>query len=180
MLARGTLAQRTALQKAMATWANYANVKFKQVYSGDCEARWAFVPGGSWSYLGRQCLRIPATEPTGNIGWPDDPGRDLHELGHLLGLLHGHQVDPISWIPEACYAYYGGPPNDWSRREVDEQVLFRYASSQVLAGPPDPRSIMRYPVPAELVSDPRDANGWNQALTAGDIAMIRQLFPGRK
>jgi serralysin len=173
-------AQRLAVMRAAAVWMEHANVRFVQVANPapTAELRIAFDPGGSWSYIGRECALVPANEPTGNMGWPDDPGRDLHELGHALGLIHEHQWGSIPWNREACYAFYGAPPNSWSRQEVDEQVLDRAdPATLTTSGKWDKNSIMEYPIPADLVLDPRFATGWNQTLSPIDVAMITRLYP---
>lgn len=174
----GTRAQRKAVMVAAETWMQVANVRVVQVESGPAELRCSFDAGGSWSYVGREALSIPADQPTLNMGWTDDPGRDLHELGHALGCIHEHQWGAIPWNAAMCYAYYGSPPNNWSRAEVDQQVLDREPTAGLATTPQwDRSSIMEYPIPAELVSDPAFACGWNQALSPADIAMIGRMYP---
>jgi len=62
------------------------------------EIRISFDPaGGSWSFLGTDCLQVDPKEPTMNLGWMDYPGSQTesgefkdggvikHEFGHCLG-----------------------------------------------------------------------------------------------
>ncbi|KAK9805208.1 hypothetical protein WJX72_005998 [[Myrmecia] bisecta] len=46
-----------------------------------------------------------------------------HETGHTLGFPHEHMrreiVNKID--PQAAYAYFGRPPNNWDRTTVDQQ-----------------------------------------------------------
>lgn len=175
----GLRAQRNAVMVAASVWMTYANIKIVQVLSGPSELRCSFDPGGSWSLVGRDCLLVPPTEPTLNMGWPDDPGRDLHELGHALGLIHEHQspAASIPWNKGAVYALYGAPPNEWSPAEVDQQVFARYDATTITNTAWDKHSIMEYPIPPALVTDPSFAVEWNEQLSPMDLAFIRALYP---
>lgn len=174
----GTEAARSAVARAARVWESVANVHFKFVASAPADLRISFVPGGSWSYVGLDCAKVPAGYPTGNMGWPDDPGRDLHELGHALGLVHEHQWSEIPWNREECYRFYGSPPNNWSRQMVDQQVLARIPTDVLTTTRQwDGKSIMEYPIPRQLVADPAFATGWNQSLSRADVEMIRSLYP---
>lgn len=174
----GRLADRAAVMKAAAIWMEHANIRIVQVASGPAELRFGFDKSlGSWSYVGKECLTIPADRPTGNMGWPDDPGRDLHELGHALGLEHEHETHYIPWNKSACYAFYGGPPNNWSEQEVDEQVLSQLDPATLTETALDKQSIMLYPCPAALLTDPSFATGWNETLSDTDKAFIARMYP---
>jgi serralysin len=174
----GSPADRRAVMRAAAIISQYANIHFHEVKSNPSDIRCSFDRTlGSWSYLGRQNLSIPSGEATCNMGWPGDPGRDIHELCHALGCVHEHQWGEIPWNREACYEFYGAPPNNWSRQEVDEQVLNRINSKTLTTSQWDKTSIMCYPIPAQLVTDPKFVVGWNQTLSPTDIAMLKKLYP---
>jgi serralysin len=151
----------------------------------DAQIRIAFNPnGGSWSYIGRECLGIHPSQPTMNLGWaklstPDEQLASvvIHEWGHALGLLHEHNHPgaAIEWNKAAVYADLEGPPNYWSKEKIDLNVFKRYAAADVITTAFDDVSVMIYPVRA----------AWNMAkkpfrpsskLSAGDAATIRRLY----
>lgn len=113
---RGTKADRQAVLDAAAEWSKLANLKFEESTAPDAELRCSFdLTSGSWSYIGNQALAIPRNEATLNMGWPNDPARDLHEIGHAIGLVHEHE-NPLAhdgkgipWNKPNCYAFFEGP-----------------------------------------------------------------------
>jgi hypothetical protein len=124
-------------------------------------------------------------EPTMNFGWftPATPNDELqrvvlHEFGHALGMIHEHQSPSadIPWDREAVYEYYAGPPNYWSREQVDHNIFARYSHDQTNASLFDPASIMLYPIPPEFTGGKLSV-GWNRILSATDRAFIGQLYP---
>lgn len=176
----GTIAARDSIRAAMATWEKFANIKFKQVVMTErADLRISFDPGGSWSYIGTGVLSIPASQPTMNIGWPNDFARDLHELGHTLGLVHEHQLPDaaIPWNRSKVLAYYAGPPNFWPASQTIANVLDRLDASTLTNGGFDRQSIMLYPILPELLTDPTKAVGWNQVLSEKDKKVISTIYP---
>jgi len=177
----GRVVDRRAILAAGREWSKHANITFADT-SGDATLKLQFFDAsndpGSWSYVGTDALLTGPSEATINIGWPDDPARDLHELGHALGLIHEHQnpLARIPWNRMAVYAYYMGAPNYWTKDEVDQQVLSN-DTEPLTNGGYDRFSIMEYPIPAELLTDPRYAVGWNQSLSGGDRSFIAKCYP---
>lgn len=167
-------------------WEQYANVRFEFVESGQAEIRITLdKTDGSWSYLGTDATLQPAEGATMNYGWFDENTDDdefsrtvLHEFGHALGAIHEH-ANPrkgIKWNKPAVYAYYA-ETQGWTKPEVDAQVLERYSLSILNASTYDPKSIMHYPVPKELLLPGGTPVGWNRVLSAADRKFIRKQYP---
>lgn len=177
----GDRAAQDEVFQAVAEWSRYANINFTLGATGDAEIRVAFQQGaGSWSYVGTDCLAVPANQPTMNLGWSGDLARTLHEFGHALGLIHEHQNPEASipWKNAAVIAYYMGPPNNWTLAEVISQVLSK-DTRPLTNGGYDRTSIMQYPIDAAFVTDPAYAVPWNQVLSDKDKAFIASILPGR-
>ncbi len=189
----GSATQREKTRKHAIAWCDYANVKL--VFDGgrDAEIRVSFeADPGSWSAVGTDCLSrpdFPLEQPTMNFGWLRD-GTDetewrrvvLHEFGHALGAIHEHQNpkgSAIQWKREAVYAYFSGPPNNWSRAEIDANVIEKYSLTQLNASTFDPKSIMLYAFPAELVVGGK-GTAENTRLSAKDKKFIREWYPGAR
>jgi hypothetical protein len=177
---------RTKVANVAREWSNHANLKLDFGNDPAAEIRIAFETGGSWSYVGTDALSIGQAEQTMNFGWltpnssDDEIGRVvLHEFGHALGAIHEHQspAADIPWDREAVYRYYGGPPNNWTRDQIDHNIFARYSGTVTNFSAFDPLSIMLYAVPDELtVGD--YAIGWNRVLSAVDKSFIRAQYPG--
>lgn len=169
-------------------WCQHANIKLEFDGSANAEIRIAFERDGSWSYIGTDNLEIPKNEPTMNFGWfgsgtPDEEYQRtvVHEFGHALGCIHEHQhpTAGIPWDKEAVYRYYQGPPNNWSRSQVDINLFQRYGASQTQFSAFDRSSIMLYPVDNELTIGDFEI-GWNTALSATDKEFIGVCYPKDK
>lgn len=168
-------------------WSNYAQIRFVFAQSPDAVIRISFTPGASWSYLGTDALdpTFGPDDPTMNFGWfsPATPNDELqrvvlHEFGHALGMIHEHQSPSakIPWDREAVYDYYAGPPNYWSREQVDHNIFARYDHEQANASAFDPASIMLYPIPPEF-TDGKLTVGWNRTLSATDREFVGKIYP---
>lgn len=170
-------------------WSAYANVEFTPSEDKSAEIRIAFEKhDGSWSYVGTQCLDVPATAPTMNLGFiePDSTIEDiesfvLHEFGHVLGLLH-EQANPngvVPWDKGKVYKYYMSAPNYWSKESVDMQIFQAWPGDHFPhAKPFDPLSIMAHAFPAELTGGEQIFNR-NTAISSGDKEFVNSLYPYR-
>jgi hypothetical protein len=157
------------------------------------QIRIAFEPAGNWSYIGiDSALKNGASL---NIG--DAAGRDLkhlrkealrgvilHELGHALGLQHEHQSPESSCAQEfdweKVYASLGGPPNNWSKPQVDHNLRPLMQEPRRRVTEYDPKSIMHYALPAHLFKAGVKSKCFierNTVLSDGDRAIIRAAYP---
>ena len=179
-----TVQQRVAARAQ--EWTKHADLK---LFFGDldrADVRISFIQDpGSWSYLGTECRRIPANEATMNFGWLDQDSSDdevrrvvLHEFGHALGCIHEHQnpAGGIHWNKPAVYAYFQGPPNNWSKDDVDHNLFELYEDELTVHTDLDPKSIMMYPVPKEFTLDGFEV-GLNTTLSETDIDYIGKQYP---
>jgi hypothetical protein len=156
--------QANAIRAAFAEWkAIGIGLDFQEVdQPGEAEIRIGYSAADhrSASYVGRQVLNIPLTEPTTVYGWDLTShyghGTALHELGHALGMEHEHQnpFAGIVWHEEAVYAALAAPPNEWDRRTTFHNILAKLSTAQVQGSTWDPDSIMEYEFGPGLIDKP--------------------------
>ena len=156
----GSAKQRTLTQKYANVWSKYANVRLDFNAGAKAEIRVSFAADpGSWSAVGTDCLvrsAFPLSEATMNFGWLRD-GTDsdewrrvvTHEFGHALGAIHEHQNPSggIKWNLSAVYRTFSGPPNNWTKAEIDFNIVQKYSMTQLNATKFDIKSIMLYSFP---------------------------------
>lgn len=178
--------QRKVAQYAQ-EWSQHANIRFAFDNDRDAEIRISFQQAGSWSLIGNDARdrRVAPDQPTMNYGWltratPNDEVRRvvLHEFGHALGLVHEHQNPAVAipWNKEAVYQFYQGPPNFWSKEQVDINLFQVYDQQFTKYSRFDRHSIMLYPIPAELTLEGFSV-GWNSDLSHYDKLYIRKWYP---
>lgn len=182
----GTSAVRDKVKHYANEWTNHVNIKFDFRDDPDAEIRVAFVKDGSWSYIGTDALSIQKERSTMNYGWFDKPVSEaeysrviIHEFGHALGMPHEHNnpTTSIPWNKEAVYRYYEGPPNNWSKSQVDNNLFARYSKNITQFTAFDRSSIMLYPIPKEFVTDPSFAVGMNTTLSETDKKFMGGIYP---
>jgi len=166
-------------------WCEHANLGFEFGSDPDADIRISFAPGeGSWSWIGTESLVIPKNEATMNLGWltrgtaNDEYSRVvLHEFGHAIGCLHEHQnpAASIKWDQQAVYRYYMGPPNNWSKEDVDGNLFDTYARDKTQFTDFDAKSIMIYAIPPEHTTDGYTVST-NSTLSQTDIQFISTAY----
>jgi hypothetical protein len=170
-------------------WCDYANVTFNFVDDPSSEIRISFqADAGSWSAVGTDCLvtdYFPQYQPTMNFGWLRDDTADeeyervvVHEFGHALGCIHEHQQpnEDLKWNVDAVYAAFSGPPNYWSKDDIDHNVLQKYSPEGISATRFDRDSIMLYQFDGSLFVD-GVGTPLNTHLSDQDKQMIGQMYP---
>lgn len=184
----GSSIQKAKVKKYARYWISKAgtNIKFNFISGKTGTVRISFIADpGSWSVIGTECLTVPVTSPTMNFGWLRNDTADseyervvVHEFGHSLGCIHEHQnpAGGIHWNKPVVYKYYEGPPNNWSKTDVDRNLFQKYSANQTQFTQLDPNSIMMYPVPAQFTTDGFTV-GMNMQLSPTDISFIRKEYP---
>jgi len=177
---------RAKVERYARLWEPHCSIRFAFGDDPAAELRVAFQQGaGSWSYLGVDALTIPRAEPTMNFGWLTADTSDeeyervvCHEFGHALACFHEHMHPEagIPWDREAVYRYYTGPPNNWTREEVDRNLFRRYDETLTQHSAFDPSSIMIYPIPNAFTVGDYEV-GWTRRLSEEDKRFIGELYP---
>ncbi len=166
-------------------WENYADIHFSKVSSGNSEVRILFGQDGHWSYIGTDNRSIDACAETMSLELTDQTAATeirrvaLHEFGHVLGMQHEHQqpLSSIPWKTSAVYAYYA--QQDWTRDEVDQQVLDKNTTESSQYTNFDATSIMEYPVSATLTTNGYSI-GWNTQLSSADKSFISLMYSSNR
>lgn len=175
----GTKKEKEYTIEVAETWLHYANLKFNWgVKSDKSDIRISFDKNlGSWSYIGTDALFIDKKSATMNIGQLIQ-STILHEFGHMLGLLHEHQNPDggIQWNKTKVVESLSGPPNNWNKEMIDNNVLKAPNSSATNGTKFDPESVMLYSFPAEWTLNGIGTK-YNSTLSQTDIQYIRSLYP---
>lgn len=186
----GSDTQQDRVMDHAAAWLDHANLTFDFTASVDeAEIRISFgADEGSWSAVGTDCLvteAFPKGQPTMNFGWLRDDTDEaeyrrvvLHEFGHAMGAIHEHQnpTGGLRWNLSAVYRYFSGPPNNWSERDILTNVVQKYERDQLNGTEFDPKSIMLYSFPRELVSN-TNVTQQNDELSENDKAFAASVYP---
>lgn len=184
----GSVTQRTRVTQHAKEWSKYANVTLNFGSAANAEIRVSFcADDGSWSAIGTDCLYaeyFKPKEPTMNFGWLKDETDDveyrrvvIHEFGHALGCIHEHQnpAGGIKWNTPKVYEVFSGPPNNWSKPEIDHNIIEKYSMDQLNATKFDPKSIMLYSFPPELIVGGHGTSN-NSTLSTGDKRYIEKMY----
>jgi hypothetical protein len=179
--------QNRVIEKAK-IWESYANVHIEFGNKADAQIRISFVADpGSWSAVGQDCLvtsYFPKDQPTMNFGWLQDDTEDkeyervvVHEFGHALGCIHEHQspTEHLKWDRAAVYNAFSGPPNSWSKAEIDQNILEKYSPEGLSGTRFDKHSIMLYQFDKSLFTD-HVGTPLNTHLSKQDEQMIGEMY----
>lgn len=184
----GSATQKRRVEETVQSIDGLANIHFRFTENPKSEIRIKFDQNeGSWSYIGTDALVVPFKQPTVNFGWLDDDTDQTeynrvvyHELaaGHTLGNLHEHNSPAagIKWNKPVVYKYFKGPPNGWSREDVDINLFYTYDKTLTQYSSFDPLSIMCYAIPAEFTLDGFSVP-WNTNLSETDKKYLGIFYP---
>ncbi len=186
--------QKQAVKDAFQEWKDLGlGLEFNEVDDPtEAEIRIGFAPGGSWSYVGRDCIDLVSdpSKRTMNFGWDLTTfyGKDtaLHEIGHALGFPHEHQNPNagIIWDEEAVYNYFGDYPNYWNRDNTYYNVIRKISPVEVEGSIWDKDSIMHYQFNAGLIINPVQYKSQDlipdPGLSQIDIDEAIKFYPGQE
>jgi hypothetical protein len=185
----GSPIQRSKVIQKAKIWEQYANIHITFVTTKDEHVRISFkADSGSWSAIGIDALNtsyFSKSKPTMNYGWLDDQTDDqeyervvVHEFGHALGCIHEHQspTEQLQWNKPKVYAQFSGPPNSWSKADIDSNILQKYSAKGLSETIFDKSSIMLYQFPAELFLNHMGTPN-NHKLSAKDKTFIAKMYP---
>lgn len=182
----GSAAIRDKVMLYARQWETIANIKFD--FNGSFRTAQIKVffdlSNQNWSWIGKDVLFNPFglyTMNFGSLALTDESGFKglvLHEFGHALGFIHEHQspAGGIQWDREKVYAFFGGPPNNWSRVAVDFNLFTKYSTTTTNYSAYDRNSIMHYSFPASLTTNGLGSSQ-NNDFSSTDRSYAGQLYP---
>jgi hypothetical protein len=134
---------------------------------------------GSWSLVGLDHF-FTTGEVTLNLGWVDI-ATIIHELGHVVGLIHEHQGPfgkPIEWDEPVVYKWaydtYG-----WDEKTTYDNIIHKYDKDTINGTSFDHDSIMLYFFPPELTKN-KQGTSQNLRISKTDVYYINHMLPGKK
>jgi len=177
-------ADHAVVRESFVRWDGLVGLSIEEVFRRDrAQVRIGFHDDGSWSYVGRDNLGIPADQNTMNFGWSvaEDPDTALHEIGHALGLSHEHQSPHagITWNRREVILSLSGPPNNWSLAQIESNI-FRKLPANAEGSDWDHNSIMHYPFGPGMIEKPSGFSGGldpEPGLSTNDVIWARRMYP---
>lgn len=137
--------------------------------------------GGSWSYVGNDCLsEKDPKKPTLNYGWLDVP-TITHELCHAIGMIHEHQNpnnNTINWDDKKVYEW-ALSTQGWDKTTAYDNIIQKYSTNSINGSNYDPLSVMLYFFPVSLTKDGIGTK-MNLHLSDIDVQWINGIYPGGK
>jgi hypothetical protein len=167
-------------------WETLAKVNFVHASDREAEVRVVFAASAeSWSLLGTDALIRATHEPTMQLGDIDSSSPDaevraivLHEFGHVLGLIHEHQLPAegeVPWDVSRVVSVYRRL-RGWDSASTVRAVVERYRATETQYDRPDVASIMRFAIPNELTRGDYEVR-WSDEISARDREFVRKVYP---
>jgi hypothetical protein len=175
---------RSRILSHMNAWSEFANVQFSETTNSP-QVRISRGEGGYWSLLGTDVLAEDPNRATLNLASFTMETADSefyrvvrHETGHTLGFPHEHQrKEIVNNIDSAKAIAYFRSLEGWEAPETTEQVLTALDDSALLAtAQADPKSIMCYWLPGEIMKDGLDVNGGDD-IDDQDAVFAGSVYP---
>ena len=143
----------------------------------EANVRISFDPlGGAWSLVGTDHLE-EKINPTMNFGWIDVP-TVIHEMGHMLGMVHEHQNprgQHIDWNEKKVFEW-AKQTQGWDEETTKNNIINKYDINSINGSSFDPQSIMLYFFPADLTNN-NVGTKENQRLSGLDVKWIHDMYP---
>lgn len=168
-------------------WNAHANIRF-DMYGGaaaNAEVRISRGPGGYYSYLGTDVLRIQRGRPTMNLeGFSLNTSEAEykrvvhHEAGHTCGCPHEHmRAEIVNRLDVRKTIAYFQRTQGWTAQEVQQQVLTPISEASVRGTlHAEDTSIMCYGLPASITKDGRAIPG-GRDITPTDGEFMGKVYP---
>lgn len=150
-------------------WSRVCGIRFDAVSDRNkAHIRVQFnIVGGHWSQIGTWARDIKnLNEPTMNLGFGrradfernETYGKWVirHEFGHALGCIHEHNRPdiPNPFDEQAAFAYFRSNQG-WDEATTKLNVIDRFPHALIRASVFDPKSLMHYQFPAQIMKDRR-------------------------
>jgi hypothetical protein len=134
---------------------------------------------GSYSLVGTDCnAHENMGKKTLNYGWIDAK-TIMHEIGHVLGMIHEHQNpngQTISWNEDIVYKW-ANDTQGWDKETTFHNIIEKYKIDEINGSDFDPKSIMLYYYPKNFTTDGKGTSE-NDKLSDTDIMWIKKMYPG--
>lgn len=171
----------------MNAWGQFCNATFT-IHSGaasKAQVRISRGPGGYYSYLGTDVLRIPSGQPTMNLqgfslNTPESEYRRVveHETGHTLGCPHEHmRGEIVARLDMQKTISYFSRTQGWTASETRQQVLTPISEASLMGTEhAEQDSIMTYALPGSITVDGKPIIGGTD-ITPTDGAFMAKVYP---
>jgi len=134
---------------------------------------------GSYSLVGTDCnAHENMGKKTLNYGWIDAK-TIIHEVGHVLSMIHEHQNpngQTISWNEDIVYKW-AETTQGWDKETTFHNIIEKYKIDEINGSDFDPKSIMLYYYPKNFTTDGKGTSE-NNKLSDTDIIWLKKMYPG--